>query len=610
MNKILTISLLCIAVTTSIYGQSLSDTLKLDEVVVTGSRVEVSRLSLPMNITVLNTQVIDEIQESAILPLVSRRVPSVFVGERGVTGFGYQSGSISIRGVGGSPNAQVLVLVDGHPQYMGIFGHPLPNNYVASDIERAEVLRGPASIIYGSNAMGGVMNFITREQKEDGLTGSVRMVYGSFNTQKYMANAGVKEGKFRLFASVNHDRTDGHRDSSSFNILNGYVKATYDFSENLKLSADFNIADFRSIDPGSEFEAVNAFIADMTRGKTSVSLRNTYNKFEGGVFAFMNYGDHSFSDNWRSHDENYGFSAYQTLRLFKGNQLTAGIDYKTFGGRGNIAFPPVNANKWLFVNEKAGYLIARQSLVEKFDLNAGIRLEDNSLFGSEWIPMAGISWRALESLTVKANYSEGFRSPTIMELYLFAPNTELKPENVHNYEAGLAGRFLNGKLSAELTLYYLEGSNIIVAQSNPNPPPPMKRFNTGAFTHKGIEFEGQFKPGSGIFLDASYSYLDMDTPKLFSPVHQGFLGLTHKWNKFSASLQMNFIADLLVRDMSDPADDVFESYLLLNAGLKYAPKDWLELFISGKNLTNQKYQIEYGYPMPGIHAMAGVGVKF
>ncbi len=100
---------------------------------------------------------------------------------------------------GGSPNTQVLVLIDGHPQFMGIMGHPLPDAYVASDAEKIEIIRGPASILYGSNAMGGVINIITRKQKEDGLNANARLMYGSSNARKYMANAGFKKNKLNIF---------------------------------------------------------------------------------------------------------------------------------------------------------------------------------------------------------------------------------------------------------------------------------------------------------------------------------------------------------------------------------------------------------------------------
>ena len=142
------------------------DTIEINEVIVTGSQVKVNRNNIPMAVSVVDRTQIEESDESAILPILKGRIPGLFVTERGVTGFGVAQGSagqISIRGIGGSPTTGVLMLIDGHPQFMGIMGHPLPDSYVASDVERVEVLRGPASILYGSNAMGGVINIITRK---------------------------------------------------------------------------------------------------------------------------------------------------------------------------------------------------------------------------------------------------------------------------------------------------------------------------------------------------------------------------------------------------------------------------------------------------------------
>jgi len=164
------------------------DTIKIDEVVITGTPVRVNRNSVPMAVSVVDRSQIEESNESALLPVLNGRVPGLFVTERGITGFGVATGSagqISIRGIGGNPTTGVLMLIDGHPQFMGIMGHPLPDSYVASDVERVEVIRGPASILYGSNAMGGVINIITRKQTADGTHGNARISYGSYNTQKY-----------------------------------------------------------------------------------------------------------------------------------------------------------------------------------------------------------------------------------------------------------------------------------------------------------------------------------------------------------------------------------------------------------------------------------------
>ena len=149
----------------------LQDTINLDEVIVTGTTVKVNKRNVPMAVSVVNNLQIAESNESALLPILNGRVPGLFVTERGVMGFGVATnaaGQISIRGIGGSPTTGVLMLIDGHPQFMGIFGHPLPDSYIASDVERVEVIRGPGSILYGSNAMGGVINIITKKrQKKD-----------------------------------------------------------------------------------------------------------------------------------------------------------------------------------------------------------------------------------------------------------------------------------------------------------------------------------------------------------------------------------------------------------------------------------------------------------
>ena len=219
------------------FAQVLNDTISIKEVVVTGTKVEVARKNIPLTVSVITGEEIEQSDESALLPLISERVPGVFITERGITGFGVAAGAagqINVRGLGGSPTTQVLVLIDGHPQFMGIMGHHLPDAYIASDVEKVEIVRGPASILYGSNAMGGVINIITKKQYEDGIKLNSRFLYGSYNTQKYMGKVGFKKKGFSVFCSLNHDRTDGHRDSSDFKITNGYIKTGYDINNNWK----------------------------------------------------------------------------------------------------------------------------------------------------------------------------------------------------------------------------------------------------------------------------------------------------------------------------------------------------------------------------------------
>lgn len=138
--------------------RQLNDSIRLDEVVVTGTMPKVNLRSVPMSISVVTERQIQNRLEPSLLPLLTEEVPGLFITRRGVMGYGVAGGAaggMSIRGIGGMPTSGVLILIDGHPQYMGLMGHPLADSYQSMITERVEVVRGPASVLYGSNAMGG-----------------------------------------------------------------------------------------------------------------------------------------------------------------------------------------------------------------------------------------------------------------------------------------------------------------------------------------------------------------------------------------------------------------------------------------------------------------------
>jgi len=330
--KFYLLSLITFAAASSLNAQKLTkDTLKIDEVIITGTPVKINRNNVPMSVSVVSNEQINENNESALLPTLSGRVPGLFVTERGVTGFGVSAGSagqITIRGIGGNPTTGVLILIDGHPQFMGIMGHPLPDSYVASDVERVEVIRGPGSVLYGSNAMGGIINLITKKQNQEGMHGNARLMFGSYNTQKYMASGGLKKEKLSIFVSGNHDKTDGHRPNSEFKISNGYAKLGYELNEHLKMSADFSLAAFKSSDPGPDtIAAKKGETIDITRGYGAFTADNDFGKVTGSAKFFYNFGEHNITDGFHSTDLDYGLNIFESLKLFKGNTITVGFDY-------------------------------------------------------------------------------------------------------------------------------------------------------------------------------------------------------------------------------------------------------------------------------------------
>ncbi len=585
-----------------------TDTIKIDEVVVTGTHVKVSRNSVPMAVSVVNREQIEESDESAILPILNGRVPGLFVTERGVTGFGVAQGSagqISIRGIGGNPTTGVLMLIDGHPQFMGIMGHPLPDSYVASDVERVEVIRGPASILYGSNAMGGVINIITKKQTQDGVHGNARLSYGSYNTQKYMGAVGFKKDKFSVFVSANHDQTDGHREHSEFKINNGYLKVGYNFNEHFYASTDVSHAKFDAADPGPD--TLNASLGeriDIFRGYWAFTLKNEFEKASGAIKLFYNFGEHDITDGFHSTDHNYGINLYESLQLFEGNSITVGVDYMNYGGLAeNIK--AMAGNGIIFadttISEVGTYAFMQHTFAEKLTMNAGLRFQNNSVYGNEWIPSAGFAYKMGKLTTLKGNVSKGFRSPTMRELFMWNPNPKLSPETIFSYEMGVSKTFFQNKMSGELTLYAVNGDNLIINV-------PMQGYmNSGEVSNKGVEIAINAEPTKNLRLNATYSYINMKSPVFATPEHHLFFNAKYRIKKLQLMASIQQISNL----DNDPSPVVnMESYTLLNAKASYNLTRNFKLFISGENLFGANYQVNRYYTMPEEIVFAGINFIF
>ncbi|MEJ2051702.1 MAG: TonB-dependent receptor plug domain-containing protein, partial [Calditrichota bacterium] len=128
-----------------------------DSIVVIANRYQLSLQSVTNTVDILPVKAYPEVAVHSILELADALAPQVFVMEKRVVGYGVGergSGNISIRGMGGRPNTAILVLINGRPDFMGIFGHPLPDVYGLGSVDQVEVIAGPSSTIFGSGAMG------------------------------------------------------------------------------------------------------------------------------------------------------------------------------------------------------------------------------------------------------------------------------------------------------------------------------------------------------------------------------------------------------------------------------------------------------------------------
>ncbi|MBO7144100.1 MAG: TonB-dependent receptor [Salinivirgaceae bacterium] len=598
---------------------------KIQEVVVTGTRNPIDIRHLPMTVTVVGQAELERHNQTSILPAVMQQVPGLFVTSRAVMGYGVSgggSGAINIRGIGGSPNTDVLVLIDGHPQYQGIFGHPISDSYQTMMTERVEVLRGPASVLYGSNAMGGVISIVTRSMKEDGIRTSLNIGGGSHGTLMAETSNQIRSGKFSSTVSAEYNRSDNHRPNMEFEQYGGYVRLGYDIAEHWNAYADADITHFDSKYPGSTTEPIYGAEQWILRGVMTAAVENKYERTSGAVSVYSNFGNHKIDDGtkvdtlktdryFRSKDALTGVSVYQSAQLFVGNRVTVGFDYQHIFG--DAYYTNKNTDTVMTIpnkqtakstrHEVAGYVDFRQDLTDWLTVDAGIRLDHHSVTGSEWVPQAGVVVRPMATAEVKAMVSKGFRNPTMREMYLYPPsNEDLEAVRLWNYE--LSWRHRAGKLAYGANVYYLKADNMIQTQPVDGKP---RNVNTGELENYGVEFDAAYTLNEHWSLNTNHSYLHMENKVVAAPEYTGFLGANCNYGKLALMAGLQYVNNLYT---VVGQNEETETFCLLNLSGSYRITKNISVWARGENLLGQEYEINAGYPMPKATVMGGLKFEF
>lgn len=535
---------------------------------------------------------------------------------------------MSLRGVGGAPQEGVpttglLVLIDGHPQYMGLFAHPISDAYQSFLAERVEVLRGPASVLYGSNAMGGVINIVTRKMQEDGMKTHFNLGYGSYNTLQTEVTNRLKTGRFTSVVSASYNRSDGHRPDMEFEQAGGYAKLGYEISQAWNVRADVNLTHFNASNPGKVTDPLIDNDQRITRGMTSFALENNYEKTSGALSFFYNWGKHWINDGYavggepldyrfNSRDDMLGLSWYQSVQLFKGNRLTAGVDFFHFGGEswnqpvnGGERQPQVDKKQ----DEMAGYVDFRQHLYRWLTLDLGVRIDHHSHVGTEWVPQAGLSFHLPANAEIKLMAGKGFRYPTIRELYMFRPaNPDLRPERLWNYELAWSQRSMKGRLFYGVNVFYIDGENLIMRMPVDG---RQMNINTGKIENTGAEVQFAYRFSPVWSVDANYSYLHMEQPVLASPRHKAYAGATFSKGRWFAGTGVQYVAGLYTGvKIGNTGRDMKEDFVMWNLQGQFRAASWIHIWARGENLLAQRYEINDGFPMPKATVMAGMNINF
>lgn len=579
---------------------------ELDPIVVSVTHLEVLRSQVPNAVSVVTREQLRERGAASVLAVVNERVPGVFVTQRGVLGYGVAQGAagrISIRGVGASPNTQVLVMTDGRPQMMGLMGHPIADTHMSSGVERVEIVRGPASVLYGTGAMGGVVNVITRRHWAPGLALDGGVQYGSHNTQQL--EAGLRYGldaQSGVSVSANRYSTDGHRPDASFRIDNLGGRGSTRLRPGLSLVADAAVSDLRTYDPGTLQAPRMDNWVDILRGTSGISLENEGARWSGATKLHFNFGRHEIHDGFFSRDHTLGLQLHQALRFGTRGSLTLGGDAKRFGGRAENVETGVDWGEHE-VDEYGLFAMLHHPVAAGVMATGGLRLNHHGRYGWELAPQAGVAVPLPWATTLKAHSARGFRSPTIRELHLFpAPNPALEPERAWSHELSLLHRF-GRSASLELVGYRAEGSNLI---RTTGAPPNLALENTGRFVHRGGEAVLTLAPAPGLEVDASYGYLDVGELTLAHPRHQLHGALRYAVGRTTTSLGVQHVAGLYGADFRR---NRLPDYTVVNARLGVALPRGIGVHVAAENLLDEGYQVMPGYPMPGRVLSVGLHTR-
>ena len=276
---------------------SVGDT--LSTLVVTGTRQPSDQRSLPFSVTTIDRDKLTQSDRTDIMSTLTELTPGLYSTSRSMMGYGVgtgSAGSFKIRGIGGG--ARTLVLIDGQPQYAALMGHPLPDVYQTMLAEKVEVMQGPASMLYGSNAMGGVVNIITRQPQTDGHSASISSGAGSYGTVQAQASHQLRKGRFASTAGVQYQRTDGHRKNSAFDQWSAMLKAGYDVTSHWKVTANAIVSHYNSSNPGTVASPLTDNDARITRVNASLAVSNRYRHSNGSLQVTGDWGNHTINDGY------------------------------------------------------------------------------------------------------------------------------------------------------------------------------------------------------------------------------------------------------------------------------------------------------------------------
>ncbi|MEM9385040.1 MAG: TonB-dependent receptor [Pseudomonadota bacterium] len=575
----------------------------IENLIVVGTRLPTPATDVSSSVTVITAEDIERRGYDFAIDAIAA-VPGVTVNQNGAFG-----GLASVR-IRGASSEQTLVLIDGVP----VTDPSSPGggfNFASldtADIARIEVLRGPQSVLWGSDAIGGVVNIIThRGALAPPLSGFLEG--GSFGTLRSgVAGAGsFDRGEFRVAVSgirtdgiSKADEADGNEESDGFESLTVNATGAIELPANGRLEATIRYVtaenDFDSF--GSQTGVVDGDeVGDSRQLSATLTAR-----FEGlwndhldlmGMFGYADIERENFTDgisSFTADGQRTVFRGQATLRPAQAHRIALGAEHEGTETDEDTSIASV-------------FALWEYSPIDAVAVSAGIRRDDHERFGAETTGRASLAVTPLDGLTLRSAWGQGFKAPTLFQTTFFCcgasePNSDLQPESSNSWEVGFDWR-VNSRASLSATWFEQDFENLIVFD-----------FGIGGYdnvpgaTNRGLEVAGAIQLTPILGLGLTYAYIearDNTGARLVRvPQNSGDVEL-------SLTPRGPFSASLVARYNGEEADSrgAVERWLRLDVSASYAIGERYELFARLENAADAQYQQIFGYGTPGISGTIG-----
>lgn len=598
---------------------SITDTLELEDVVITASKIPQTQRGTTKPVIIIDRKQIE--QSGMDLPQILNSRSGIRINQ--AYGAPAENKSVYLQGGAGE---QALILVDGLAiaDPSGTGGAFDIRQFPVENIERIEVLKGSQSTLYGTDAISGVVNIITRSGTGKPLQAGGQLSYGAYNT--FNGNLGI-HGDFdrTVNYSVNYSREtsdgfsaaaepegEGSFENDGLNRNSFSAKVSVSPTDVFTLTPSVNYTSYEGdYDEAAFTDAGNRFTMDMLHAGLNMEYGGEFLSLYGGynythtdrLFSSENWGDSEFEGQFHNAD------LYGVRELTEGVQLLAGLNYQhsKLPGDENISAETVSPYATLLLKNLYG-----------FSAEVGYRLNNHSVYGTNSTLSFAPSFRFSEQAKLYAGVGTGFKAPTLDELFgPFGANEELDPQRSTYYNAGLEVYLLDNALKADLQYFNREVEDVIVYLAASG------YQNRGQQQTSGVEVSVNWLASSLLTAGLNYNYLtgEMITEEngdqnrennlIRRPSHSfgGNLNLrlTEEW---LLNLNGSFVGerqDLYYNPETFTQEEVtLDPYTLLNLHTEYTVRTGITVFGNIRNLLNAEFTEVYGFNTTGFAATGGI----